>query len=79
MDKRQFFLQMSGVPGSGKTTVARAVAEATEAVIIDHDVSKSALLNANVPVEIAGPASYQVLQALGSHLLNQGRDRKSVV
>ena len=72
MKKAQFFLQMSGVPGSGKTTVAQAVAEATRAIIIDHDVSKSALLDANVPVALAGPASYIVLQAMGRHLVSQG-------
>ncbi len=71
-----FFLQMSGVPGSGKTTVANAIAEATGAVILDHDISKSALLDADVPVEIAGGASYKVLQAMASHLLLQ---TKSVI
>ncbi|HRW07371.1 MAG TPA: ATP-binding protein [Caldilineaceae bacterium] len=67
-----FFVQMSGAPGAGKTTVARAIGKATGAVVIDHDVTKSALLAADVPVDLAGRASYQVLNAMASHLLQQG-------
>ena len=66
------FIQMSGVPGAGKTTVARALAPLIGAVVIDHDVTKSALLEAGVPVEIAGAASYRVLHAIAQHLLRQG-------
>lgn len=68
----RFFLQMSGVPGAGKTTIATAIAAETGAVIIDHDVTKSALLEANVPVDLAGRGSYEVLGALAQHLLVQG-------
>lgn len=70
------FIQMSGVPGAGKTTIAKAIGVHTGAIIIDHDVTKSALLDADVPVDLAGRASYQVLDALARHLLTQG---KSVV
>lgn len=76
MQCKQFFVQMSGAPGSGKTTVANAIAEATGAVIIDHDVTKSALLAAAIPVADAGRASYEVLNALADHLLSQ---RHSVI
>jgi predicted kinase len=67
------FVQMSGVPGAGKTTVARAIAPSIDAIVIDHDVTKSALLSANVPVSLAGYASYMVLDALARHLLQQGQ------
>lgn len=66
------FIQMSGVPGAGKTTIAHAIAGRIGAVVIDHDVTKSALLEASVPVAVAGAASYQVLNALARHLLQQG-------
>lgn len=66
------FVQMSGVPGAGKTTVAHAIAGSINAVVIDHDVTKSALLEADVPVALAGRASYMVLDAIASHLLKQG-------
>ena len=42
----QMFIQMSGAPGAGKSTIARAIATRIRAVILDHDVAKSALLNA---------------------------------
>ncbi|GIP29112.1 hypothetical protein J23TS9_42420 [Paenibacillus sp. J23TS9] len=38
------FLQMSGFPGSGKSTLAREIAKFTKAVIIDHDIVKTGLL-----------------------------------
>jgi predicted kinase len=65
------FIQMSGAPGAGKTTIAMAIAKHIRAVIIDHDITKSALLEANVPVSIAGRASYEVLGTLAQHLLKQ--------
>jgi predicted kinase len=68
----QLFIQMSGAPGSGKTTIAHAIARRINAVVIDHDVTKSALLEANVPLALAGSASYQVLGAIAQHLLLQG-------
>lgn len=68
----QFFIQMSGVPGAGKTTVATALGQRLGAVVIDHDVTKSALLAAQVPADIAGGVSYAVLNALARHLLSQG-------
>lgn len=72
MTEGRFFIQMSGVPGAGKSTIASAVARQTGAVVIDHDVTKSALLVAAVPADLAGRASYGVLDALARHLLQQG-------
>lgn len=68
----QLFIQMSGAPGSGKTTVANAIATQIGAVIIDHDITKSALLDADVSLSVSGKASYQVLDAVARHLLSQG-------
>ncbi len=68
----KLFIQMSGVPGAGKTTIAHAIAPYINAVIIDHDITKSALLDADVPVALAGKASYHLLGAVAQHLLSQG-------
>ena len=68
----QYFIQMSGVPGSGKTTLATALAKSLGAVIIDHDITKTALLESDIDVAIAGRASYHVLFALAPYLLKQG-------
>jgi predicted kinase len=41
-----FLLEMSGVPGSGKSTVAAHVVDTYGAVAVDYDVIKSAGLDA---------------------------------
>ncbi|ARU61314.1 ATP-binding protein [Tumebacillus avium] len=71
-----FFLQMSGVPGSGKSTLARAVGKATGAVVIDHDIVKSALLQsgpADLDAGRAGMMSYEIEWALIDFHLSQGQ------
>lgn len=35
-----FFLQMSGFPGSGKSTLGRLIAKHTNAIVIDHDIDE---------------------------------------
>ncbi|MBL0389184.1 AAA family ATPase [Tumebacillus sp. ITR2] len=70
-----FFLQMSGVPGSGKSTLARALAKKTGAVVLDHDVVKSALLEsdgAEFDTRVAGKMSYDIEWALVESFLAQG-------
>ena len=71
-----FFLQMSGVPGSGKSTLARAIAKQTDAIIIDHDIVKSALLEseaaAGIAPNTAGVISYDIEWALIDFHLSQG-------
>lgn len=66
------FVQMSGAPGSGKSTIARALAPEIDAIVIDHDITKTALLDWDIPIEAAGRASYGVLDALARDLLSQG-------
>jgi predicted kinase len=71
-----FFLQMAGFPGSGKSTLAQAVAKRTGAVIVDHDIVKSALLesleNQGMDLEIAGKVSYGIDWSLIEFHLSQG-------
>ncbi|TWT14564.1 AAA family ATPase [Planomicrobium sp. CPCC 101079] len=59
-----FFLQMSGFPGSGKSTLAQLLARRTGAVIVDHDVVKSALMEfmeiQAVDAKTAGKISYGI-------------------
>lgn len=73
-----FFAQMSGFPGSGKSALARQIAKRTGAVIIDHDIVKSALLQTNegVPIDtkLAGKISYNIDWSLVEFHLSQGQD-----
>jgi len=62
------FIQMSGFPGSGKSTLACEIAKRTGAVIIDHDIVKSALLqsiyDASIDPKVAGGIAYNIDWAL---------------
>lgn len=72
-----FFLQMSGFPGSGKTTLAKGLASRTGAVIIDHDVSKTALLDSlsgtGLDAKELGKAAYTVDWAFVEFQLAHGQ------
>jgi predicted kinase len=66
-------VQMSGVPGAGKSTIAHAVARRRPLTILDHDVVKTALLQAGVSFDLAGAASYKTILALAGELLGLAR------
>ncbi len=65
-------VQMHGEPGSGKSTVARALAPHIGAVVLDKDVIKAALLRAGVAEVRAGPAAYEVDFAQAGDLVRLG-------
>jgi predicted kinase len=69
----RMFLQLSGVPGTGKSTLARGLAAGLDLVVLDTDVLKSALLSRDVPFAAAGRATYAAVLALAGDLLAQGR------
>ncbi|MDP9236959.1 MAG: ATP-binding protein [Chloroflexota bacterium] len=54
---------MHGEPGSGKSTVAKALGRALSAVVIDKDVVKAALLRSGIVERDAGPAAHEVFFA----------------
>ncbi|MET3496581.1 AAA family ATPase [Variovorax boronicumulans] len=62
----------SGLPGSGKTTVAREVAARLAAVYLRIDVIEQALVAANLLAGDVGPAGYEVAYALARSNLAQG-------
>ena len=69
----RFLLQMAGAPGAGKSTLARAIGAACDAIVLDNDVIRSAILDAQIPASQAGRAAYEVLFAVAVDLLTQGR------
>ncbi|MDP7978218.1 AAA family ATPase [Bacillus sp. WLY-B-L8] len=73
-----FFLQMSGFPGSGKSTLSREIAKMTGAIIIDHDIVKTALLESfgvdDIDTRLAGKILYDIEWALIDFHLSQGHD-----
>ncbi|WP_410769497.1 AAA family ATPase [Fontibacillus sp. BL9] len=73
-----FFLQMSGFPGSGKSTLARQISQTTGAVIVDHDISKTAILKSlssqgyTMEGKVLGQLSYDVDWSLVDYYLSNG-------
>lgn len=71
-----FFIQMSGFPGSGKSTLARQIAKETGAIVVDHDVVKSALLQSieaePIDGKLSGEISYNIDWSLIDFHLSQG-------
>lgn len=73
-----FFLQMSGFPGSGKSTLARQISHTTGAVIVDHDISKTAILKSlssqgcTLDGKVIGQLSYDVDWSLVDYYLSNG-------
>lgn len=72
MTEGLFLLQMAGVPGSGKSALARLIGRSTGAVVIDKDVLKTAALEAGAEESLAGGIAYDAFFALADHLLGQG-------
>jgi predicted kinase len=63
---------MAGLPGSGKSALARVIARRTGAVQIDKDVLKTAILEGGVSDDQhAGGIAYETMFALAEHLLGQ--------
>ena len=65
-------VQMHGEPGSGKSTVARALAPRIGAVVLDKDVIKAALLGARIDQAPAAAGAYEAYFALGRSIVAQG-------
>ena len=71
-----FLLQMSGQPGSGKSTLAREISKNLEAIIIDNDIIKSAVLELDIEeisLDIAGKLTYNINFRLAEYYLKQGK------
>jgi predicted kinase len=69
---KQFLLQMSGVPGAGKSTIARHIGSRYDAIVVDLDVIRSAALDGGVPLDASGRVAYPVMYAMTRSLLDQG-------
>ncbi|WP_088044706.1 AAA family ATPase [Bacillus sp. EAC] len=72
-----FFLQMAGFPGSGKSTLSRLIAKNTGAIVIDHDIVKSPLLESLGPTvdsKEVGKISYDIEWSLIDFHLSLGNN-----
>ena len=68
-------VQMAGHAGSGKSTIARQLAEGTGAAVLDLDTIKSSLLEAGLDWDSSSRGSYAAIYALVDDLLSINRAR----
>lgn len=65
-------IQMSGAPGSGKSTIARLLGRSIGGVVIDHDVLRSTLLESDIPFDRAAKHAYRLQWTLARDVMKQG-------
>ncbi len=68
----QCLIQMSGMPGAGKSTIAHEIRRYIGAIVLDLDVCKSVVLDNGVAFETSGRVAYMTLWALARSILIQG-------
>ncbi|EPE37017.1 P-loop containing nucleoside triphosphate hydrolase [Glarea lozoyensis ATCC 20868] len=68
----KLFIQMSGRPGSGKSTLSRLLRSSINGVVIDHDILRSPLLESNIPFNQAAKLAYTQQWRLAEDFAKQG-------
>ena len=70
-----FLCQMSGIPGTGKSMLARHICQITNAVLLDSDVIKSSILDSfedDIDFRFAGKVAYEMIFSLADSNLAIG-------
>lgn len=69
-----FLLQMAGYPGSGKSNLAKEISKVTDAIIIDVDIIKTALIESGIDSNQIANAAYHSMFSLCEYYIGQNRD-----
>ncbi|KAM0285817.1 hypothetical protein ACHAQH_001279 [Verticillium albo-atrum] len=72
-ERRKLYIQMSGAPGSGKSTLSRLLAKSINAVVFDHDIIRSAILEQGTEFDNAAKLAYSIGWALAEDVIRQER------
>jgi predicted kinase len=72
MSARQRLIVTSGLPGSGKSTIAEGLAKALPAAILSVDPIEAAMWRSGLAPAKTGIAAYRVAETLASENLSQG-------
>jgi predicted kinase len=67
-------IQMSGAPGTGKSTLAKSLAPLINGVVIDYDLLKTFFLDNEIPFKDSGRLSYSFIWVLAEEMIKQGRN-----
>ena len=67
----KLFIQMSGAPGSGKSTLSKHLQSHINATILDHDIIRSTVLSHNPEFSVAAKLAYDLTWALAEDILTQ--------
>jgi predicted kinase len=70
--QRKLVIQMSGAPGSGKSTMAKLLAQSIGGVVINHDLIKSCLLENEVSFDQSSKLTYLLDRTIAEDLIKQG-------
>lgn len=70
---RKLLIQMSGAPGSGKSTIATLLSRSINGVVINHDIIKSFLLQSAIVFAQASKLTYALDWILAEDMIKQGR------
>lgn len=73
--KPRLFIQLSGAPGSGKSSLAKRLRPSFSAVIVDHDVLRSSLFDdSEASFDSVAKQAYSLQWALAEDLMKQGHN-----
>ena len=70
-----FLCQMSGIPGTGKSTLARRICELTNAILLDVDTVKSSVMSSfdgDIDFKFTSKISYDIIFSLADDNLKVG-------
>jgi predicted kinase len=71
---QQLFMQMSGIPGSGKSTVANLLGRSLpNTIVINHDLLKSFFLDQSHPFDKSAKLAYSLDWILAEDFMKQGK------
>jgi len=70
--KEQSLIVTSGLPGSGKSTIAENIASALKVPLFSIDPIEAAMWTSGIPKESTGIAAYKIAEAMAAENLKQG-------
>ena len=70
---RKTLVQMSGAPGSGKSTTAHLLVKSLNGVVVNHDLIRSFFLDSDISPSQSAKLTYRFQWVLAEDMIKQGR------